>query len=540
MSKNNKNIAGKNTENENVVKLAGRWRAGLLSLLFSRFTVIFVLLLLQAAVTVFIWFIFGEYLHKISAAAQTLFGIVIMLILINSSMDSSAKVTWTLLIGVLPVFGGLFYLWTRLEIGYRKLRIKVEQTCDLVRESLPANEEELARLRESDGDSASLALYLREVGNSSVYGHNELKYFPSGESKFQDMLEELKKAEKFILLEYFIIQEGYMWGSILDILIKKAKEGVDVRVMFDGTCYLTKLPQDYKSRLEKVGIKCQVWAPVNPVLTSSYNYRDHRKILVIDGKTAYNGGVNLADEYINLNSRFGIWKDSALRIKGPAVRSYTLMFLQMWLAASRDTSDARQELLSYAEAEPDRFEDAEGFVIPYADSPLDGDKVGEMVYMDMIDTAESYVHITSPYLILDDELKTSLCFAARRGTDVRLILPGIPDKKAVYALAKRYYKDLLEAGVRIYEFTPGFIHAKNFVSDGKKAVVGTINLDYRSLYHHFECATYMSGTAAVAEIEKDFEHTLGLCREVTPESVKNEKFTVKLTGAVVRLLAPLL
>ena len=509
MSKNNKNIAGKNTENENVVKLAGRWRAGLLSLLFSRLTVIVVLLLLQAAVTVFIWFIFGEYLQKISAAAQTLFGIVIMLILINSSMDSSAKVTWTLLIGVLPVFGGLFYLWTRLEIGYRKLRIKVEQTCDLVRESLPANEEELARLRESDGDSASLALYLREVGNSSVYGHNELKYFPSGESKFQDMLEELKKAEKFILLEYFIIQEGYMWGSILDILIKKAKEGVDVRVMFDGTCYLTKLPQNYKSRL-------------------------------IDGKTAYNGGVNLADEYINLNSRFGIWKDSALRIKGPAVRSYTLMFLQMWLAASRDTSDARQELLSYAEAEPDRFEDAEGFVIPYADSPLDGDKVGEMVYMDMIDTAESYVHITSPYLILDDELKTSLCFAARRGTDVRLILPGIPDKKAVYALAKRHYKDLLEAGVRIYEFTPGFIHAKNFVSDGKKAVVGTINLDYRSLYHHFECATYMSGTAAVAEIEKDFEHTLGLCREVTPESVKNEKFTVKLTGAVVRLLAPLL
>ena len=467
-------------------------------------------------------------------------GLIMILILVNSPMDSSAKVTWTMLIGLLPVFGGLFYLWTRLEFGYWNLRKKVGELSETGKEYVPQNGETLERLKESDCDSASLALYLMNVGNFPVYENNEIKYFSSGESKYGDMYNEIRKAEKFILLEYFIIQEGYMWGSILDLLIKKVQEGVDVRIMFDGTCYLTKLPQNYRKKLENVGIKCLVWAPVTPLLTSSYNYRDHRKILIIDGKTAYNGGVNLADEYININSRFGHWKDSAVRIKGPAVRSYTVMFLQMWLAASKEDPEQQKELLEYASVEAEPFKEAGGFVIPYADSPLDGNKVGEMVYMDIINTAEQYVHITSPYLIPDDELKASLCFAARRGTDVKLILPGIPDKKAVYALAKSYYKELLEAGVRIYEYTPGFIHAKNFVSDGKKAVVGTINLDYRSLYHHFECATYMSETSAVAEIERDFNDTLVLCREVTADSAKKEKLTVKAVGAVVKLLAPML
>ncbi len=303
--------------------------------------------------------------------------------------------------------------------------------------------------------------------------------------------------------------------------------------MYDAMCEMSTLTHDYPSRMERLGIKCKAFSPIMPFLSTYYNYRDHRKILVIDGKTAFNGGVNFADEYINRKERFGHWKDAAVMIKGDAVRSFTLMFLQMW-----NISEKKPEWDKWLEpVEPiGKFD---GYVLPYADCPLDDEKVGENVYMDILNRATSYVHIMTPYLILDGELENSLKFAAERGIDVRIILPGIPDKKAAYSLAKTHYKSLVRAGVKIYEYTPGFVHSKIFVCDDEKAVVGTINLDYRSLYHHFECATYMYKTECIESIEEDFQETLKKCRQVTPETIKKEKLYYKIVGQFLKLIAPL-
>ena len=362
-----------------------------------------------------------------------------------------------------------------------------------------------------------------------------MTYFPLGEEKWAEMLRQLEQAEHFIFLEYFIVDEGLMWGKVLEILARKAREGVDVRVMYDGTCEFSTLPHDYPKRLKALGIQCKAFSPVTPFLSTHYNYRDHRKILVIDGHTAFTGGVNLADEYINHIEKYGHWKDTAVMLKGEAVRSFTLMFLQMWSIDEKQPEFDR--FLAYPTHAP---QDAAGYVIPYGDCPLDQDKVGERVYMDILNRARKYVHIMSPYLILDGEMETALKFAAERGVDVTLILPGIPDKPAPYALAMTHYASLLDSGVKIYEYTPGFIHAKVFVSDDREAVVGTINLDYRSLYHHFECAAYLCKVPCIPQIETDFQETLQKCRRVTPQTMREEKLSRKLMGVCLKAIAPLM
>ena len=352
---------------------------------------------------------------------------------------------------------------------------------------------------------------------------------------FDRLLEELEQAREFIFLEYFIVEEGKMWGEILEILARKAAQGVDVRVMYDGFCEFVLLPRDYPQLLQRLGIDCRVFSPVTPFVSTHYNYRDHRKIAAIDGHTAFTGGVNLADEYINEIERFGHWKDTGLMVKGDAARGFTLMFLQMW--------DIQEESRSFDKflnrPMPPVREDG-GFVVPYWDCPLDHRKVAQQVYMDILNRARRYVHIMTPYLILDSEMENALKFAAERGVDVRLILPGIPDKKIPYALAKTHYISLMDSGVRLYEYTPGFVHAKNFVCDDREAVVGTINLDYRSLYHHFECAVYMFETACIGDIETDFQKTLQKCRRVTRETIKAEKKSMKLLGCLMKAVAPLL
>lgn len=326
-----------------------------------------------------------------------------------------------------------------------------------------------------------------------------------------------------------------MWGKILEILAQKAAEGVEVRVMYDGTCEFSTLPHDYPKRLCRLGIKCKMFAPITPFVSTHYNYRDHRKILVIDGHTAFNGGVNLADEYINHIGKHGHWKDTAVMLKGEAVKNFTLMFLQMWGIDEKDL--AFDHFLSYPVLPQTG---AGGYVLPYGDCPLDDNRIGERVYMDILNRAQQYVHIMSPYLILDREMETALKFAAERGVDVKLILPGIPDKKAPYSLAKSHYASLLESGVQIFEYTPGFVHAKVFVSDDREAIVGTINLDYRSLYHHFECATYLYQADCLPKIAADFDYTLTKCRLVTPETIKKEKWTLKIMGFILKIIAPLM
>ncbi len=516
----------------NVLRLIPKRHKGILRLIFSRAGITAALIILQLAMFYSIYDQLRDYYEWFSAA----FGVVAILTvfhLFSSDMDSTARLTWLLILMLAPVPGSLFLIFTENDIGHRAVKSRVNVLITETKNTLKQDEKVIADPQITDSATDDLCRYLNRSGCFPIYGSSRIKYFPLGEDKYAALMRELKKAQDFIFLEYFIIEEGYMWGSVLKVLAEKAKQGVDVRVMYDGMCEMSTLTADYPKRLERLGIKCKPFSRIRPFLSTHYNYRDHRKILVIDGKTAFTGGVNLADEYINKKPRYGHWKDTAIMVKGDAAESFTLMFLQMWN-------------LTEPEAKWDGFFDnktrldGDGFIMPYCDCPLDSFKVGESVYMDILSRAKSYVHIMTPYLILDDELETALKFAAQRGVDVKLILPGIPDKKAVYALAKSHYKYLVEAGVKIYEYTPGFVHAKVFVCDGEKAVVGTINLDYRSLYHHFECAAYIFRSSCIADIEKDFQSTLARCRRVTPNTIKHEKLYYKLLGRLMRLIAPLL
>ncbi len=519
---------------EKVVRLAKPVRKGILRLVFSRFFLIALVLALQVAVLVIAY---GFFIDKIPILINLLrlfsFGMVIYLF--NCDMDFSPKLTWMLIIAVLPLLGAAFLFFTQANFGHKMTRKNVNQQIQKSRQFLDQPENVLEKLEHDGTGTDDLCRYLNRSGCFPLYEHTAVTYFPLGEDKFEAMLVELEKAEKFIFMEYFIVEEGYMWGRILDVLTRKAKDGVEIRVLYDGMCEMSTLPAAYWKLLNAEGIKSKPFSPIMPFISTHYNYRDHRKILVIDGKVAFTGGVNLADEYINRVERFGHWKDTAVILRGPAVDSFTLMFLQMWYLGESEP-DYESWLRKKAEPVPEE----KGFVMPYCDSPLDTDKVGETVYLDILNRAADYVHIMSPYLILDGELENALRFAAQRGVDVKLIVPGIPDKKIAYSLARTHYKFLTESGVKIYEYTPGFVHAKVFTSDDMKAVVGTINLDYRSLYHHFECAVYMYKTNCIAEIEEDFQATLKKCREITSESVKKEKPLTVFFGLFLKILAPLM
>ncbi|MGN0326751.1 MAG: cardiolipin synthase [Lachnospiraceae bacterium] len=528
-----KNIQGTTEENAGLLLLK-KGQKGIMHALFSRLGLFVLLLILQvfALFSVFHWF---ENILPHLLGGTMLFTILMVLKLLNSGLDSTAKNTWLVVIMAFPVFGILLYLYTQSEIGHRAVKARVEHLIKQTKEAIPQCEETMERLKERDPGAAALVKYVNRSSCHPVFENTQVTYFPLGEAKWEEMLRQLEQAKEFIFMEYFIVDEGLMWGKVLDILSRKAQEGVDVRVMYDGTCEFSNLPHDYPKRLKKLGIKCKMFSPLVPLLSTHYNYRDHRKILVIDGNTAFNGGVNLADEYINHIEKFGHWKDTAVMLKGEAARSFTLMFLQMW---NIDEKEAKFDgFLDRAVAAADKIR---GFVLPFGDCPLDEDKVGERVYMDILNRAADYVHIMTPYLILDGEMEAALKFAAERGVDVKLILPGIPDKKIPYALAKMHYASLLHSGVKIYEYTPGFVHAKVFVSDDKEAVVGTINLDYRSLYHHFECATWMYETPCIDRIEQDFEETRQKCREVTPETIWQGYKRLRWVGYLMKVVAPLL
>ena len=549
---------------ESVLRLAKPFKTGVRHLIFSRFLIFILLIILQVLLMAVFYFWLNRKLAAVAAALQGLFTLMMVVYLFNIKMDSSAKLTWMFLISVLPLPGAALFAFTRSNAGHRLLQRAVEGNIEATRKALPQPVGVLERLESEKNGTEDLVRYLNRSGCFPAYNDSEARYFASGEEKFKAMLEDLKQAERFIFMEYFIIEEGYMWGKILEVLTEKARQGLDVRVMYDGMCEMFQLPADYWKLLEKEGIRAKAFAPIRPVVSSYYNYRDHRKILSIDGKVAYTGGVNLADEYINRTRRFGHWKDAAIRVRGSAARSFTLMFLQMWnvdegerrrksgteqekknrgrherlsgRAASLEALRRDLPLLEY----PAECDHPSGTVIPYGDCPLDGEKVGETVYMDILYRATDYVHIMTPYLILDGELQTALCYAAERGVDVRIILPGIPDKKMAYALAKSHYRELLHSGVKLYEYTPGFVHAKVFVSDGEKAVVGSTNLDYRSLYHHFECGVYLYRVDCIPEVERDFQETLAKCRAVTPETVKREKVYYRFMGSILKFIAPLM
>ncbi len=500
---------------------------------FGRTLVILLLFLIQIAIIVSAVKFLGQYV-PVFVGGYVLFGLGIVLIVVNKECSPEIKLSWTIITLLLPVVGGLLYLFVEMQPGYRMLGRKLENIYKRTEAYVKQDEGVMENLRRADLNTAGLVSYVHKHGNFSVYQNTKVKYFPLGEDKFAAMLEELAKAEKFIFMEYFIIKEGYMWGEILKLLEKKAAEGVEVRVMYDGTCALFGLPYEYPELLKAKGIQCKMYAPIQPILSTHYNNRDHRKILVIDGKVGFTGGVNLGDEYINREVKFGHWKDTAVMLTGDAVQGLTMMFLQMW-----NVSEKVVDYGKYLEQEK-TDQKAAGFVMPYGDSPFDDELIGQTVYMDILNRAKEYVHIMTPYLIIDQSMMTALCFAAKRGVDVKLMLPHVPDKKFAFALAKSHYRELLKAGVRIFEYTPGFVHAKVFTSDDEKAVVGTINLDYRSLYLHFECGAFLYQVEEISEIERDYQETLAKCQEITLENLKKGTLGLRILGWFLKVLAPLM
>lgn len=523
-----------NEEPKQGLTLLKKGQKGLIQVIFSRLGLIVLLLAFHIFLMFGAFHWFGEFLPHIYGGTL-LFTASMVLYLLNSRMDASVKLTWMMVILLLPVFGALLFLYTCSDLGHRALKKRMNWLIDQTRESIPQSDEVMKRMNEEAPAAAALARYLGRTGCYPAYENTDVTYFPLGEMMWEEMLRQLEQAEHFIFMEYFIVDEGLMWGRVLEILARKVRQGVEVRVMYDGTCEFSTLPHDYPKRLMELGIQCKMFAPVTPFLSTHYNYRNHRKIMVIDGHTAFTGGVNLADEYINHKSRYGHWKDVAIMLKGEAVKSFTLMLLQTWNIDEKQPEF--DKYLAYPAFAPDN---TSGYVIPYGDCPLDQDKVGERIYMDILNRAQRYVHIMTPYMIMDNEMETALKFAAERGVEVSLILPGVTDSAAAGGLAWTHYASLLDSGVKIYEYTPGFVHAKVFVSDDREAVVGTINMDYRSLYHHFECAAYLWEAACITEIEQDFQETLSKCSMITQQSRKNVKLSRKVMGILLKALAPLM
>lgn len=511
-------------------------KKGVLKMIFSRFGVVLLLLVVQILFLFGLFFKFRQLApHYVGLSA--VFYIFMIVVLINSKHNASIKITWLIVMIIFPIFGALLYLYTSIEIGHRALKKRLSRILEETKNAIPQNKETEKKAEAESPELNALAHYISHTGCYPVYDNTKVTYFSIGEEMFENMLAEVEAAKEFIFLEYFIVDEGYMWGKLLNVLERKAKEGVEVRLMYDGTCEFALLPRTYPKKLEKIGIQCKVFAPITPLVSTHYNYRDHRKILVTDGRTAFTGGINLADEYINRINRFGHWKDTGIMMKGDAAASFTLMFLQMWHVNEMlcDFSPYLKKSENIAGNET-----VKGFVMPYGVCPLSDENVGESVYADILNRAHNYVYMTTPYLIMDGELEKSICFAAKRGVDVRLLLPYVSDSFVSMTLAKTHYANLINAGVRIYEYLPGFVHSKMFVSDDLRAVVGTINMDYRSLYHHFECAAYLSGVDCIGDIKKDFIETLEKCREVTLESVRKEKWYIRLIGNVMKFIAPLL
>ena len=489
---------------------------------------------------VFLLFLFtkvSEYATIIDWATRI---VAIFLVLGLYSMDktSSMKMPWIILMLAFPILGVSLYLLVGLNGSTKKMRARYEEIDKKLLPYLPDNRQILEWMKKESPQAGAIASYLTKYSCYPVYQNTDVTYYDEAIKGLDAQLEDLSKAEKFIFMEYHAIEDEEAWQRIQTVLEDRVKAGVEVRIFYDDMGSIWFVNMDFATKLKSLGIKCRVFNPILPGLNMFLNNRDHRKITVIDGKVAYTGGYNLANEYFNITHPYGIWKDTGIRMEGDAVKSMTVAFLEMWNAAGNVKSKElvpEKYVIHYAYKAQQR-----GYVQPYADSPLDGEQVGEEVYISMANKAEKYCWFITPYLIITDEMTHALTLAAKRGVDVRIITPGIPDKKMVYSVTRSFYHNLVKHGVRIYEWTPGFCHAKMSVADDKMATCGTINLDYRSLYHHFENGCFLADCDAVLEIRDDLIRTMGESREVTEQYKEGRSAGLRLGQLILRLFAELL
>ena len=494
----------------------------------------FIALLILAQLTILVLMLIRSLRLKWLEDLLMLFSIVTALHLLMRNDKSAFKLSLVFLILLFPVFGGAFYWIFHFQttpVGYRRKLSRIEQ------ESVRAFGVKIDAYAEACRDLPSCRKQLHYMKNNTpfpVYKNTDTRYFRGGVDMLSQMLDDLGGAKRYIFLEYFIIADGVMWNAILDVLKERVKAGVDVRIIYDDLgCFLS-LPSNYAQMLRDLGIKCELFNRFHPLLTSTQNNRDHRKICVVDGEIAYTGGINLADEYIGERIKYGRWKDNAVRLCGDGAWSFTVIFLQTWSALTLKDED-------YEGYRPKssvrRLSD--GYVQPYSDSPMDRENVGEHIYLRIIEQAQEYLYITTPYLMVDDGMISALKLCAKSGVDVRIITPEIPDKKAVHFTTRSYYRPLIRAGVRIFEYKDGFMHAKTFVSDDTVATVGTVNLDFRSLYLHFECGTCLYRTSSIKDMKQDYLETLESCREITEKDCKANVF-VSFLRSICRIFAPLM
>ena len=507
--------------------------------IYSRLFSVWILILAQLALMAFFCIRLERYLPYYFGGSVAI-SIIFLCYLVNSRGKNEFKIAWLLPVMVLPLFGISLYILYRTNFGGRRTakylkKIKEESAAFMRRP------EETCRALELYPKAGDIALYLSRAENYAAYTDSSCKYFSSGEEVFCDMLTELEKAEKSIFLEYFIIENGNMWNQTAKILSRKAAEGVDIRILYDSLGSAALASGKYLAYLNDMGIKAAIFMPFIPFFDSGLNTRDHRKFCIIDGQTAYTGGINIGDVYINDtgHKRFSYWKDSAVKIKGPAVRTFTVMFLQLWNLANRRNKFALEDYKKYADIEYLR-ENGGGVIIPYGDDAYNNEDVACNVYNYILSKSHDYVHIITPYIIIDNTLLYSLIFAARRGVEVSLIVPKYFDHFITFCVGQNFIKILLENKIRVYRFKDGFVHSKLFVSDAKRAAVGTINLDYRSLYHHFEDGVFLYSCPEIENIEADFQNTIARSEEITLKNYNDIPVFYRIIGWLFRIFAPLL
>lgn len=498
-----------------------------------RVTLVGISIVIQAAILIAVILEFGNYFVYFYAASL-IFSLLVVLGIVNGASNPAYKIAWIVPILLFPIFGGLFYLLLGGNHMGRWSRRKMQSVQRQMANNLKSNDALIDQTQQIAPSAAGLMRYVQQYAYCPPWQNTKTKYYPLGELAFEDMKAQMRKAEKYIFLEYFIVEEGKMWNEMLEILKEKAAQGVDVRMIYDDLgCVLT-LPHHYDQQLERMGVKCCVFNPFKPVLSSHFNHRDHRKILVVDGRVAFTGGINLADEYINAYPKYGHWKDTAIQLEGPAAWNMTMMFLTMWdflRGADENMGDFYPQFPAF---------ESPGVAQPFSDSPLDQEPVSETVYLHLINRANRYLYVNTPYLVIDNETATALTAAAKRGVDVRIVTPHIPDKWFVHAVTRANYELLAQAGVKIFEYTPGFNHAKTIVTDDLWGVVGTINMDFRSLYLHFECGVLLYGGDVIASIKNDFLQTLRRCQRISLEDCRSVKWYQKLGRALLRMFAPLM
>lgn len=490
-------------------------------------------IIIQILVLIAAILVFNEFFVQFYWVCIT-FSVLAVLWIIGSKSNPAYKIAWIIPILAFPIFGGIIYLmFGGSHLSKRTKRQMMGQREEMCRELTgDFKAETLSCIGE---DAMIQARYLEQAALCPVYGNTETEYFSLGELKFQAMLRELKKAKKYIFLEYFIVEEGEMWNAILEVLLEKARAGVEVRMMYDDLGCMFTLSNDYDQMLEESGIHCVSFNRFIPVLSLRLNNRNHQKLCVIDGKVGFTGGINLADEYINAKVRYGHWKDGGVLLRGDAVWSMTVMFLSMW-HLYRDQGES----IDWFQPEREVYPEACGYAQPYADSPLDEESVGQTVYLNLINRAKRYVYIMTPYLIIDDAMTIALVAAAKGGVDVRIMTPHVPDKKIIFEVTRAHYEALLEGGVKIYEYTPGFLHAKTFAVDDMYGVTGTVNMDYRSLFLHFENGVLLFDQPAVQEIKEDFLETQEVCQRVTLAQCRALPIWRQLLRDLLRIFAPLM